>query len=219
VAQLSASGKLPWWTELAMISRARTAAGAALAAALVLIAATAPSRAPLWPNSRFSAADRDRAQRRGLLFLYATARRPEVLRAWGHDLLSAFSNIAETNANREISELARRMGRERALAWRRQHPSVPAAADADDIANLVYGSDAADQLGAPDFRLHQALRQAASRFSARDYLGFDPAREPPPVKDRYDVFQDALIGAYTFDHYSIPIGAHYADVLRWLPLM
>src|SRR5579872_7087470 len=202
-----------------MIFPARTAAGVALATAFVLIAGTASSGTPLWPGARFSVADRDRAQRRGLFFLYTTARQPDVLRDWGHDLLSAFANIAATNADREISDLALRMGRERALAWRRLHPRIPVDADADDIANLVYGSDAADQLGVPDAHLQDALRRAASRFSARDYLGFDPTREPPPLKDRYDVFQDALIAAYTFDRYGIPIGAHYRDVLRWLPAM
>ena len=197
----------------------KTAVGAAFAAAIVCFVAAVSSSAPLWPGARFSVADRDRSQRHGLFFLYTVARQPDTLRDWGHDLLSAFVNISETNANREISDLAGRMGHERALAWRGLHPQVPGNANADDIANLVYGSDAADQLGVPDARFHDALRRAASRFSARDYLGFDPTREPPPVKDRYDAFQDALIAAYTFDHSAIPIGAHYRDVLRWLPAM
>ncbi len=173
----------------------------------------------LWPGARFTTADRDRAMRRGLFFLYSVARQPDTFRDWGHDLLSAFFNIASTNADRAISELAWRMGHERALAWRAQHRGIPAGADADDIANLVYGSDAAELLGVPDSSLHNALCRAAARFSAADYLGFDPKQGPPPADQRYPLFQDALINAYTFDHFGAPLGVHYADVLHWVAAM
>ena len=195
----------------------RAAAGVLLFTAL--FAGCQSRSTALWPGARFTIADRDRAMRRGLLFLYAAARQPDTFRDWGHDLLSAFVNISSTNADREISDLAWRMGHERAMEWRRLHPRLPVEIDADEIANLVYGSDAAEQLGAPDAALHDALRQAAPHFSAADYLGFDPTREPPPAGDRFGVFQDALINVYTFDHYGVPLGAHYPDVLRWLPLM
>jgi len=194
--------------------------GAAIVgAAALLIGGSWRAHTPLWAGARFSAADYQRAQRRGLFFLYAAARRPDTFREWGHDLLSAFVNIASTNANREVSDLAWRMGHERAGEWRRLNREIPANADADDLANLVYGSDAAEALGVHDRHLHDALMRTASRFSTADYLGFDPLREPPPANGRYETFQDALIGAYTFDHYGIPIGAHYADVLHWLPAM
>ena len=197
----------------------KLAAAAALGAAVLVAAAGWREHRPLWPGARFTAADHNRALHRGLFFLYTAARQPDTFREWGHDLLSAFVNIATTNADREISDLAWRMGHERALAWRRLNREVPAKADADDLANLVYGSDAADALGVPDGHLRELLLHAASRFSATDYLGFDPRRGPPPEGERYEIFQDALIGAYTFDHYGLPIGAHYADVLRWLPAM
>jgi hypothetical protein len=202
-----------------MIRPARAAMGVTLAAGILLTAGVRSIQPRLWPGSRFTEADRDRAQWRGLYFLYAIARRPAAFQDWGEDLLSAFVNIATTNADRRISDLALRMGRERAYEWRRQHPGVPADANADDVADLVYGSDAADSLGVPDARFHQALRSAASRFTVADFLGFDPKREPPPARDRYSVFQDALISAYTFDHSGIPMGAHHSDVLRWLPAM
>ena len=195
------------------------AAVAATVAAVLLIAGSWRGRTPLWKGAKFTAADHNRALRRGLFFLYAAGRQPDTFREWGHDLLSAFVNIAGTNADREISDLAWRMGHERAMEWRRLNHEVPATADADDLANLVYGSDAADALGVPDGHLRELLLRAASRFSATDYLGFDPRREPPPEGKRYEMFQDALIGAYTFDHYGLRIGAHYADVLRWLPAM
>lgn len=210
--------KLPWGSRLAM-RPVRIIIGAAFVAAVALLAGTSSREEPLWPGARFNAADRDRAERRGLHFLYSAARVPETFRDFGADLLSAFANIAGTNASRAISDLARRMGRERALAWRRTHSQIPPDASPDEVADLVFGSDAADSLGVPDPRFQEALRHAASHFSAADYLGFDPTRGPPPAKDRYELFQDALITAYTFDRHGIPFGAHYADVLRWLSFM
>ncbi|MBZ5574938.1 MAG: hypothetical protein LAP40_00095 [Acidobacteriia bacterium] len=197
---------------------AMAAAGVAMIAALA-VGGYRNGQTPLGPGARFTVADRDRAMRRGLTFLYSIARQPETFGDWGHDLLSAFANLASTCGNREISDRAWRMGHERALEWRREHPRVPAAADADDVANLVYGSDAAELLGVPDRQMHEALRQAAARFSPVAFLGFDPAREPPPERDRYSVYQDALIVTYTGDHYGVRLGGHFAEVLRWLPTM
>jgi hypothetical protein len=138
------------------------------------------------------------------------------------------------------------MGRERARVWRRQHSWLPADADAQMIADYAFGSDSADSLGLPDERLKAQLKQAAQRFNARSYMLFDPRTEPPPedvpeeceydrtvnqrgtricqtckrqlrMRSRYDVWYDALIMAYSGDHYGVMLGAHYADVLKWLP--
>ena len=39
------------------------------------------------------------------------------------------------------------------------------------------------------------------------------------MRTRYDVWYDALVTAYTGDHYGVTLGAHYADVLKWLPVL
>ena len=43
--------------------------------------------------------------------------------------------------------------------------------------------------------------------------------EPPalPGRSRYDVWCDALVLTYTGEGFGTPLGAQYADVLRWLP--
>jgi hypothetical protein len=188
---------------------------AAIAAAALISAR--PSRgAPLWPGARFTTGDRDRAVQRGLLFIYRIAKNPAYFQDWGEDLLSAFLNIAETSEDPELRRLAWSMGRERAIEWRRMHPQVPAEANADVISDLVFGSEAADGLGVPDPRLRAQLLRASARFSASDYLSFDPLREPPPG---YGTFTDALITTYTGDRYGVTLGASYRDVLRWLPTM
>jgi hypothetical protein len=39
------------------------------------------------------------------------------------------------------------------------------------------------------------------------------------MRSRYDIFQDALITAYTGERAGIILGARFRDVLRWLPSM
>jgi len=224
------------------------AAALAIVGAILIVTHRHRRETPLWPGARHTVEERDGAVKRGLQFIYSFARDPNNFREWGHDLLSAFGYVASTVGNRELRDLAWKMGHERALEWRRLHRDIPAHADADEIGNLVYGSDAAELLGAPDPAMHEALRKAAAHFTPVDYLGFDPAREAPPsdlpepckkcgfqnargaqicVRDgqklsmntRYAVFMDALISTYTGDQYGVPLGGRYADVLRWLPSM
>ena len=208
-----------------------------------------PRGTPLWPGARYTREQRDLAVQRGLHFLYYSfATKDAYFRQYGSDLLSAFYNIAETSQNRELSRTAWTMGHERALEWRRLYPKVPAETDANEVSDLVFGHDAAVRLGVPDPRFDAQLRAAAARFSVYDYLLFDPVNEPPPsdvpkecekcghqsargvtvcwhcgakleMRIRWDLFQDALIATYTGDRAGIPLGAHYADVLKWLPAM
>ena len=185
---------------------------------------------------------------RGLQFMYRYARQPDTFREWGHDLLSAFYNIAVTSGSAELRQVAWNMGRERALEWRRLHRSVPPDSDPTEVTDLIWGTDTAERLGVPDPRLREELRRAAARFTVIDYLGFNPAVEPPPtdlpepcgkcgrrnargatvcarcgsklsIYNRYALFQDALIDTFACDQAGISLGAHYRDVLRWLPAM
>lgn len=224
------------------------AAVAALAAALVIGSAPGGGT-PLWPGARYTRQQRDQAVQRGLNFIYdSIALNPGHFREYGHDLLSAFYNIAVTSENIELRRMAWNMGHERALEYRRLHSSVPANVEAGEFTDLVFGDDAAARLGAPDPRMHTALREAAARFSVFDYLYFDPVKEPPPsdlpkacrkcdhqnrrgatvcercgepltMRNRYDIYQDALINTYTGDRDGITLGAHYVDVLHWLPAL
>jgi len=227
--------------------RAALASVLVAAASFAIVVAGTPSRGtPLWAGARYTIEERDRAVLRGLGFIYRCARRPEYFREWGHDLLGAFYNIAETSSGRDVRDLARRMGRERSVEWRRIHPGVPPGTDPEQMKALVFGNDSAERLGVPDPTMRAALTAAAARFSAADYLGFDPAVEPPPADfpkpcekcgrqnrrgstvcsrcgsrlemySRYDLYQDALIDTYWGERSGIRLGAPYADVLQWLP--
>jgi hypothetical protein len=220
-----------------------------MAAAIAAILAGDPGHGtPLWPGARHTVEERNQAVLRGTEFLYRFARTPDYFRRWGHDLLGAFYDIATTSADGVLQRRAWRMAHERALEWRRLHPGVPPETDPGDMTNLIWGNDTAARLGVPDPRMSGALRAAVGRFTVVDYLGFDPTREPPPADlpepcekcgwhnargatvcaqcgsklaffNRYALFQEALINTSACDQAGIPLGAHYKDVLRWLPAM
>jgi hypothetical protein len=195
----------------------------------------------------FKAVERRRAVERGLDFIYRIACDRRNFAEYGSDLLCCFYYIASTAGDSASRRAAWEMGKERARQWRAEHASLPPDADPDIIVNFVYGSDAADRLGVCDGALKEQIRRAAGRFSAQDYLGFDPAREPPPgdfpetcdcgvvndrgrkkcsrckkrltLMSRYLVWYDALIRAYSGERYGVALGARYADVISWLPAM
>jgi hypothetical protein len=213
----------------------------------LLFSRAAPAK-QLWPGARHTEEQRSRAIQRGLRFIYASALKPKNFADYGGDYLWCFNTITNTAADPELKKMAATMGAERARAWRRLHPRVPADADANDISSLVFGSQAADQLGSRDERMEDALKRAAPRFTAADYLQFDPARELPPadvpetctrcdndndrgarrcrtcgnkleMTDTYEVLCDALIATYTGDRYGVRLGAGYAEVTALLPKM
>lgn len=186
------------------------------AAAVALEMAATPVAPRLWPGARYTVADRDRAAVRALNYIYAVARDRATFGDWGHDLLMCFANVASTSGNRKLAGMAARMGRERAVAWRRLYPKVPGNAAASLIADLVTGSLYANAFGVRDARFDAALRAAAGQFSVTDYLGFDPAHQAPPS---YEVYLDALVASYVGDQFGVKLGAHYPAVLRWLPAM
>jgi hypothetical protein len=191
-------------------------------------------------------ARRNQAIERGLRFVYATALVPRNFAEHGDDFLWCFHTISATAADPKLAALARRMGEERARAWRRLNPRVPADAEADHVEALIFGSHAADLLGVPGPGMREELQRAAGRFGAVDFLHFDPAREPPPddvpdacsrcrsdnargrrrcttcggplaMKSAYDLLCDALISTYSGDRYGVPLGATYADVAALIP--
>ncbi|MCA1615319.1 MAG: hypothetical protein LC800_14695, partial [Acidobacteria bacterium] len=129
---------------------------------------------PLWPGSRFTEAERAGAIRRGLRFVYDTARDEANFAAYGSDYLWCFYTISVGVSDPAVRREARRMGRERAGRWRATHRELPAAADAAVLADFAFGDDAAASLGRPDARLRAELRRAAARFTARDFMRFDP---------------------------------------------
>jgi hypothetical protein len=192
-------------------------------------------------------ADRRRAIKRGLEFIYEIACNAEYFELYGFDLLCCFDCIDSTSKDLTLCRTARRMGRERARHWRREHARITSDLDADEIASLVFGCCSADRLGVVDNAFKESLRGAALQFGAEDYLGFDVANEPPPedvpedcecgaynergrkrchgckrrlcMLSRYAVWTDAVTRSYHGERYGIRLGASFDDVIKWLPAM
>jgi len=218
-----------------------------LTCALSLVLQSGGSPKPLWPGSRYTDQDRDRAAERGLQFVAKIAADPVNFREWGHDLLWCFYSIGATAKNPKLRAMARAIGVERARQWRRDNPDPPGD-DPGELSDFVFGADTAPRLGVPDNGLRERVRQAAARYTAVDFLDFDPVKEPPPsdlprecprcqyqnrrgvskcekcnseltFHSRYEVWRDALIATYTGDVYGVKLGASYDDVLRWITVM
>ncbi len=172
----------------------------------------------LWAAPRDA---RHQAIDRALNFLYQTAADDASFARYGADLLWCFFSVAHTDDDGKLRRSALQMGHRLALRWREAHRHLPPEATPEEIYLTLEGSYAADRLGAPDAQLKAELRRAVPRFKAVDYLRFDPLRGPPALDDpkRYGIFCDALIHSYFGDAYGVPLGAHYGDVVRWLPRM
>jgi hypothetical protein len=114
---------------------------------------------------------------------------------------------------------------------------------------FICGVDAAERLlGESDNALKDRLRTLVSSFGAVDFLAFDPGHEPPPkdipelcshcacsnprgtdvclecsapltFRSHYDIWQEALVTAYTGEIYGVQLGAPYRDVVRWISSM
>jgi hypothetical protein len=191
--------------------------------------------------------DRREAIRRGLEFIYGTACDPENFGTYGFDYTFCLHWIAATSGDRALRRDARGMAVECARRWRDEYPSVPPYADAETVAQMVFGGLASASLGLRDAAFRREVRRAAAQVSAEDLLWFDPASEPPPVDlpaeckcgednprgrktcrgckrrlkfmSRYEPWLLALIRAYLGERYGVKLGASYADVIRWLPSM
>jgi hypothetical protein len=201
---------------------------------------------PLWVGARHSTAEKARAIRRGLDFIYQTAKDPTNFSEYGSDYLWCLATISSATSDPDLKARAGKMALERGGEWRRIHPKVADEIDADKVADLVFGALAAEQIGLHDDRMKRDLERAAARFSPIDFIKFDPEKEPipstipeacnwcannsissvrckkcmaepGPKMDPFDVLTDAVIATYTGERYGVLLGGTLADVLQWVP--
>lgn len=184
---------------------------------------------------------------RGLEFIYATARDPANFADYGFDYTFCLHWIASTSRDRALRRAARVMAVECARRWREANPTLPEDADAETIAQAVFGGLTADRLGLRDAAFRREVRGAALNVNVCDVLWFDPTEGPPPDDlpndcacgevntrgratcrgcrrrlkrlSRYELWLLALIRSYLGERYRVKLGASYADVLRFLPSM
>jgi len=132
---------------------------------------------------------RQEAVLRGLRFIYRNSLEGDNFEDWGGDYLWCFHCVASTSADARLRALAREMGATLALKWRGEQQALPELADAGEVGYYMSMIDVSSRLGIDNHGLGEHVRQGSHRFTARDYLGFDPVREAPPggARSRYDL--------------------------------
>jgi hypothetical protein len=193
--------------------------------------------------------EREQAIRRGMEFIYSVACDPEHFADYGTDLLFFFNTVSSTSKDVNLRKLARKMARDRFRQWKLEYQKLPPDADADTIIEYYHESSTAELYGVRNKTLKKQLREAAKRFTAKDFLWFDPHTEAPPTNvpdfcdcgttnergskrcsnrkcrsrltmmTRYEVWYYSLTRAYCAKSYGLVLGASYADVLKWLPAL
>src|SRR5262249_16674314 len=132
--------------------------------------------------------------------------------------------------------------------WLQENRQVPKG-DADELADFIVGLASSEKLlGVHDESLRQVVVEAASHYSPKDFLLFDPTLGPPPAdipetctecenddqpggqncsqcghphsfSDPYEVWQHALITTHTGAFYGVELGASYSSVIHWRSAM
>ena len=185
---------------------------------------------------------------RALDYIARSAKVPANFAAQPSDYLYCFYSIATTASEPELRAAAAPLAKEYAKKWAADYGTVPEHGSPDDIAELAFGWLPASLLGESDAAIKPQIRRAAARFSAFNLLLFDPTKGPPPsdvpapcaydasqnppgakvcrkcgrplhMRNRYDIWMDALITTYSGDRYGITLGGSYHDVLQWMPAM
>jgi hypothetical protein len=127
------------------------------------------------------------------------------------------------------------------------HPFLPADASSDLLFEFVLVCYAKRRIGLRDSAAATSMSDVAHRFSSSELLGFDPVNESPPddlpypcdctfqnprgrkackqckrrlrIRSRYRVWMEALANTYVAERCGVIFGAHYSQVLKWLPTM
>lgn len=198
--------------------------------------------------SIFKTAERELAIQRGMDFIYGIARKPRHYAKCSDDLLYFFYHVALTARDRRLRKTARDMGKESFSRWRNNYHTLPRNPDPDTLIDYFHADSTAEQFGVYNKALKRQLREATKRYTAGDFLWFDPLKEAPPqdvpescdncdtwnergrkrcvscrrqltMMTRYQVWYYSLIRTYCAESYGIVLGARYADVFKWLPAL
>lgn len=164
---------------------------------------------------------RRRAIDKGMRFISAAAADAELLAQLGTGLLYSLRSMARTSADEDLRRWARQLGRHAFAVWERTTLEAADSGDPDWINEAVRGYGAGAGLGLRRDAMRELLREAASAFPSKAFIGFDAALGPP-AKDRegsYLTWCVGLTSAWCGERFGVPLGARYGDVLRWLPRM
>ncbi len=137
-------------------------------------------------DGQYSMKYRHEAAGRGLQFIYRHSFEDENFLNWAGDYLWCFYCVSETSEDAGLRNVASQMGTESARRWFAGETALPELAAAGEAAYYVSMVDAARRFGIRDRRLSEHVHRGSRRFTAREYLGFDPLQEAPPGDLPYD---------------------------------
>jgi len=197
----------------------------------------------------FKAKAREQAIRKGMDFIYGMACDPDQFEQCGQDLLYFLHKIASTSLDNNLRRMARGMIKERFKHWQRTDGPLPEDADVDTIIAYYHEDWTAELLGIRNAARKRQLREAVKRFTADDFLWFNPLKEAPAtdvpntcycetwnargrkkcvnrkckaelsMMTNYEVWYYSLTRAYCAHSFGLVLGAGYVDVLKWLPAL
>jgi hypothetical protein len=198
-------------------------------------------------TDRTAALTRETAIERGLDFIYRFGNKRKCFADYGSFLICCFALVAATSREPRLRRLGRARAKELLQRWSRLHPYLPADASPDVLLDFVLVRYAECRIHVRRSVSAKAITAVVRRFSASDLLGFDPGTESPPddlpyrcdctfqnprgrrackqckrrlrIRSRYRVWMEALANTYVAERSGVFFGAHYADVLKWLPAM
>lgn len=168
-------------------------------------------------------------------FISRVASDDDVAAYLGTGLLYSLASLARSAADPALRQSARELGRKSFRLWERRLFESPDFADIEWVGEAVRGHGAGASLGLRRPAVREALRAAVTAFDAVALIGFDADRGPPrapgfggprkpsPASDatqsRWRIWCMGLTSAWCGEQGGVPLGARYAQVLRWLPHM
>jgi hypothetical protein len=198
-------------------------------------------------KARGQIVSRETSIKRGLDFIYRVAGTTDCFDSYGSLLICCFALVGATSRDASLRQLARSRAQRLAQRWGCTHSLIPPDASPDLVLEFVLVRYALSRLGLRDVALNAQMRTAAKRFSAQDFLGFNPVSEPPAndlsyacdcglknqrgrtfckqcrshleFQSPYRVWMRALASTYVSGRSGIFLGVRYLDVLKWLPTM
>lgn len=198
-------------------------------------------------TDRTDALTRETAIERGLDFIYRFSNKRKHFADYGSFLICCFALVGATSREPRLRRLGRARAKDLLQQWSRLHPFLPADASSDLVLDFVLVRYAECRIGLRHSVSAKALTAVARGFSASDLLGFEPTKESPPddlpyrcdctfqnprgrrackqckrrlrIRSRYRVWMEALANTYVAERSGLFFGAHYVDVLKWLPTM
>lgn len=196
---------------------------------------------------RFTTDDRRNSIQRGIDFLYRAASDRANFEIYGCYFLACFTFLCSTSRDRNLRASSRKMAHQFALQWQKDHSDLPLDATPESICDFATALYSIRRLGLCVESFRDRIYSAAKRFDSTGFLGFDPTIEPPPndvaylcqcgmqnqrgriyckrcrkkllIKSRYRTWMEALSNTFIGERFGVRIGARFADVLKWMPVM